>query len=50
MKQNKCDILVSGELDYDESLLKKFDLVIVSIHQLLKMSEEKATNRLIKII
>jgi DNA polymerase (family 10) len=49
-KSIECDILVSGELDYEASLLKQFDLVIVSIHQLLKMTEEKATARLIKAI
>jgi DNA polymerase (family X) len=49
-KSIECDILVSGELDYDQSLLKQFDMVIVSIHQLLKMTEEKATARLIKAI
>jgi DNA polymerase (family 10) len=31
-------------------LLKQFDLVIISVHQLLKMSEAKATSRLIKAI
>ncbi|MFL5745298.1 MAG: DNA polymerase/3'-5' exonuclease PolX [Niastella sp.] len=49
-KSIECDIRVSGDLDYDASLLKQFDLVIVSIHQLLKMDEEKATRRLIKAI
>jgi DNA polymerase (family X) len=49
-KSIECDILVSGELDYDNNLLKQFDLVIISIHQLLKMNEEKATQRLIKAI
>ena len=49
-KSIECDILVSGELDFDSGLLKKFDLVIISIHQLLKMNEEKATARLIKAI
>jgi DNA polymerase (family 10) len=49
-KSIECDILVSGELDYEESILKKFDLVIISVHQLLKMNEEKATRRLIKAI
>lgn len=49
-KSIECDILVSGELDYDSDLLKQFDLVIISIHQLLKMNEEKATARLIKAI
>lgn len=49
-KSIECDILVSGELDYDENILKGFDMVIVSIHQLLKMNEEKATKRLIRAI
>lgn len=49
-KSIECDILVSGELDYQADLLRKFDLVIVSIHQLLRMDEEKATRRLIKAI
>jgi DNA polymerase (family 10) len=41
-KSIECDILVSGELDYNEDVLGLFDLVIVSVHQLLKMNEEKA--------
>ena len=49
-KSIECDILVSGELDYAANLLQLFDLVIVSIHQLLKMDEERATTRLIKAI
>jgi DNA polymerase (family 10) len=49
-KSIECDIKVSGELDYEADLLKRFDLVIISIHQLLKMDEEKATKRLIKAI
>jgi DNA polymerase (family 10) len=49
-KSIECDIKVSGELDFENSFLKGFDLVIVSIHQLLKMDETKATNRLIRAI
>jgi len=49
-KSIECDILVSGQLDYDATLLKQFDLAIVSIHQQLKMAEPKATARLIKAI
>ena len=49
-KSIECDIRVSGELDYENEFLKKFDLVIISIHQLLKMDETKATNRLLKAI
>ena len=37
-------------MDYNEDLLKQFDLVIISVHQQLKMNEEKATARLIKAI
>ena len=43
-------ILISGELDYDAELLKQFDMVIISLHQQLKMAQEKATARLIKAI
>src|SRR4029078_5466656 len=49
-KSIECDIRVSGDLDYENDFLKKFDLVIISIHQLLKMDEEKATKRIIKAI
>lgn len=49
-KSIECDILVSGELDYGNDFLKHFDMVIISIHQLLKMNEEKATSRLIRAI
>ena len=49
-KSIECDILVSGELDYGNDILKMFDMVIVSVHQLLKMDEKKATGRLIKAI
>jgi len=49
-KSIECDILVSGDLDYEPELLRQFDLVIVSVHQQLKMTEEKATARLIKAI
>jgi DNA polymerase (family 10) len=49
-KSIECDILVSGELDYSPEVLRLFDMVIISVHQLLKMDEEKATRRLIKAV
>ncbi len=49
-KSIECDIRVSGDLDYENDFLKRFDLVIISVHQQLKMNEEKATTRLIKAI
>jgi DNA polymerase (family X) len=49
-KSIECDILYDGRLDMTEDLLKKFDLVIASVHSQLKMDETKATERLIKAI
>ncbi len=46
----ESDILGDGSLDYPEEILKKFDFVVASVHSNLKMSEEKATERLIKAI
>jgi DNA polymerase (family 10) len=46
----ECDILPSGDLDYDEDILGTFDLVIASVHSILNMNEEKAMYRLIKAI
>ncbi|MEI7801187.1 MAG: PHP domain-containing protein, partial [Bacteroidota bacterium] len=46
----ESDILNDGSLDYDEDILSRFDFVIASIHQNFKMSEEKATARLIRAI
>lgn len=46
----ESDILNSGELDYNEEILKTFDFVVASVHSNLKMSEEKANERLIKAI
>jgi len=49
-KSIECDIRVNAELDYDSTFLSNFDCLIVSIHQLLKMDEQRATSRLIKAI
>lgn len=49
-KSIESDILNDGNLDYEEDVLKKFDLVIASVHSQLKMSEEKAMKRLITAI
>ena len=46
----ESDILNDGNLDYTEEILKTFDFVVASIHSNLKMSEEKANDRLIKAI
>jgi len=46
----ESDILNNGDLDYEEDLLKQFDVIIASIHSNLKMDEQKANKRLIKAI
>ncbi|MBK0382408.1 DNA polymerase/3'-5' exonuclease PolX [Pedobacter sp. SD-b] len=46
----ESDILSDGSLDYPEEILKRFDFVVASVHSVLKMDEERATNRLIKAI
>ncbi len=49
-KSIECDILNDGSLDYDNSTLASFDLVIASVHSNLKMNQEKAMMRLMKAI
>ncbi len=49
-KSIESDILNDGSLDYSENLLSTFDLVIASVHSNLKMSEEKAMQRVIAAI
>jgi DNA polymerase (family X) len=46
----ESDILNDGSLDYPEDILKSFDFIVASVHSNLKMSEEKATARLLKAI
>jgi DNA polymerase (family 10) len=46
----ESDILHDGSLDYDISVLKSFDFIVASVHSGLKMTEEKATARLLKAI
>ena len=46
----ESDILYDGSLDYSNEVLSTFDFVVASIHSILKMTEEKATERLIKAI
>ncbi len=46
----ESDILGDGSLDYDTEVLKTFDFVVASVHSNLKMTEEKAMQRLIRAI
>jgi DNA polymerase (family X) len=49
-KSIECDILYDGNLDYTPDILARFDLVIASVHSILKMDEAKATARVLKAI
>lgn len=49
-KSIEADILNDGQLDYTDEVLATFDLVIASVHSNLKMSEEKAMQRLLTAI
>jgi DNA polymerase (family 10) len=49
-KSIEADILGDGSLDYNEQVLKTFDLVIASVHSNLKMAQEKAMDRVLTAI
>ncbi|MCC7378936.1 MAG: DNA polymerase/3'-5' exonuclease PolX [Chitinophagaceae bacterium] len=49
-KSIESDILYDGSLDYSNAVLATFDIVIASVHSILKMTEEKAMQRLIAAI
>lgn len=46
----ESDILNDGLLDYPTEVLSSFDFIVASIHSNLKMTEEKATERLLTAI
>lgn len=46
----ESDILNDGSLDYETAILEKFDFVIASVHSNLKMTREKATERVLRAI
>ena len=50
LKGIESDILGDGSLDYSEDILKTFDYIVASIHQNIKMNQEKAMSRLIGAI
>jgi DNA polymerase (family X) len=50
LKGIESDILSDGALDYDDTILASFDFVIASVHSNLKMSQERATERILGAI
>lgn len=49
-KSIESDILSDGNLDYNSQVLNTFDLVIGSVHSNLKMTEDKAMDRLLTAV
>lgn len=50
LKGIESDILGDGSLDYTDDVLKSFDYIVASIHQNLKMNQEKAMSRIMGAI
>ena len=46
----EVDILVDGELDQDESLLARLDVVVASVHSKLRMEEPEMTRRMLRAV
>lgn len=49
-KSIEADILGDGSLDYTPQILASFDLVIASVHSNLRMSQDRAMERVLKAI
>lgn len=50
LKGVECDIRPDGRLDYDESLLDRFDYVIGSVHSRFSMGEREMTDRVLSAL
>ena len=46
----ECDILADGSLDYPDEVLATFDFVVASIHSGFNMTEEEATERILRAV
>jgi DNA polymerase (family 10) len=46
----ESDILADGSLDYQEDVLRSFDLIIASVHSRFRMSQPEQTARILKAI
>lgn len=49
-KSIESDILYNGDLDYPAEILAHFDIVIASVHSILKMDADKATERVLAAV
>lgn len=48
LKGSEVDIKKDGSLDYDDSVLKNFDVVVISIHSNFNMSKKDMTERILR--
>lgn len=46
----ESDILYDGQLDYEDEVLSSFDFIVSSVHSVLNMNKQKATQRLLTAI
>jgi DNA polymerase (family 10) len=46
----ESDILADGSLDYDEKVLRTFDLIIASVHSRFRVNSEEQTARIVKAV
>ena len=50
LKGIESDIRINGDLDYDEDILRTFELIIASVHSKLDMTETEATGRVLRAV
>ncbi|HRI89166.1 MAG TPA: DNA polymerase/3'-5' exonuclease PolX [Candidatus Hydrogenedentes bacterium] len=50
IKSIESDIRADGSLDYDNDVLRAFEIVVASVHSGLSMSESEATKRVIRAV
>lgn len=50
LKGIESDIRSNGDLDYEEDVLKSFDLIVASVHSQLDMKEKEATARIVRAV
>lgn len=50
IKGIESDIKADGSLDYEEDVLKTFEVIVISVHSNLDMTEEDATKRVVKAV
>ena len=50
LKGVECDIKPDGSMDFPDSVLKKFEIVVASVHSRWNLSEQEQTDRIVKAI